>query len=74
MSFPDHPMKKKAIENAKRAKELKEAGDRLGKQVLVLMLNGGGDKELMDAYDNWRDVSIGKPNWGKTQKKNEEKE
>lgn len=61
--MPDHPMKRKAIENAKRARELKDAGDALGRQVLVLMLNGEATPDLIHAYDRWRDVSIGKPNF-----------
>lgn len=63
-------MKKKAIDNANRARELMDAGNALGKEVLVLMLNGGASEELIKAYENWRDVSVGKPNWGKTCKKN----
>ena len=61
--MPDHPMKRKAIENAKRARELRDAGDALGRQVLILMLKGGASDELIEAYDRWRDVSIGKPNF-----------
>lgn len=61
--MPDHPMKRKAIENAKRARELRDAGDALGRQVLVLMLKGGANDDLIHAYDRWRDVSIGKPNF-----------
>jgi len=67
--YPDHPMKKKAIENAKRARELKDAGDALGREVLIIMLNGAASDELIKAYDNWRDASVGKPNWGTTCKK-----
>jgi hypothetical protein len=61
--MPDHPMKRKAIENAKRARELRDAGDALGRQVLILMLKGGASDELIEAYNNWRDASIGKPNF-----------
>jgi hypothetical protein len=61
--MPDHPMKRKAIENAKRARELKDAGDALGRQVLILLFKGQGTLELANAYDRWRDVSIGKPNF-----------
>ena len=61
--MPDHPMKRKAIENAKRARELRDAGDALGRQVLILMLKGGASDELIEAYDRWRDASIGKPNF-----------
>ena len=61
--MPDHPMKRKAIENANRARELKDAGDALGRQVLVLMLKGEATPDLIHAYDRWRDVSIGKPNF-----------
>jgi hypothetical protein len=61
--MPDHPMKQKAIENAHRARELKDAGDALGRQVLVLLLKGNGTIDLALAYDRWRDVSIGKPNF-----------
>lgn len=61
--MPDHPMKRKAIENAKRARELKEAGDALGRQVLILMLKGAASDELIQAYNDWRDASIGKPNF-----------
>jgi hypothetical protein len=61
--MPDHPMKQKAIENAKRARELRDAGDALGRQVLVLMLKGEATDDLIQAYDRWRDVSIGKPNF-----------
>jgi hypothetical protein len=67
--YPDHPMKRKAVENAHRARELKDAGDALGRQVLTLMLKGLAPDELINAYDRWRDVSVGKPNWGKTCKK-----
>ena len=67
--MPDHPMKRKAIENAKCARELKDAGDALGRQVLILMLKGENNADLIHAYDRWRDVSIGKPNWGVTCKK-----
>jgi hypothetical protein len=56
-------MKRKAIENAHRARELKDAGDALGRQVLVLMLKGEATPDLIHAYDRWRDVSIGKPNF-----------
>jgi hypothetical protein len=56
-------MKQKAIENAHRARELKDAGDALGRQVLVLLLKGNGTIDLALAYDRWRDVSIGKPNF-----------
>ena len=61
--MPDHPMKRKAIENAKRARELRDVGDALGRQVLILMLKGGASDELIEAYDRWRDASIGKPNF-----------
>ena len=70
--YPDHPMKRKAVENAHRARELKDAGDALGRQVLTLMLNGLAPEELINAYDRWRDVSVGKPNWGKTCSKKDE--
>jgi hypothetical protein len=56
-------MKQKAIDNAHRARELKDAGDALGRQVLVLMLKGEATTDLIYAYDRWRDVSIGKPNF-----------
>ena len=61
--MPDHPMKRKAIENAHRARELKDAGDALGRQVLILLFKGQGTIDLANAYDRWRDVSIGKPNF-----------
>ena len=61
--MPDHPMKRKAIENAHRARELKDAGDALGRQVLILMLKGGASDALIEAYNDWRDTSIGKPNF-----------
>lgn len=61
--MPNHPMKQKAIDNAHRARELKDAGDALGRQVLVLMLKGEATTDLIYAYDRWRDVSIGKPNF-----------
>ena len=61
--MPDHPMKRKAIENAKRARELKDAGDALGRQVLIMLFEGQGTLDLANAYDRWRDVSIGKPNF-----------
>jgi hypothetical protein len=61
--MPDHPMKRKAIENAKRARELRDVGDALGRQVLILLLKGEGNLELTLAYEAWRDVSIGKPNF-----------
>lgn len=61
--MPDHPMKRKAIENAHRARELKDAGDALGRQVLILLFKGQGNLDLANAYDRWRDVSIGKPNF-----------
>lgn len=50
--------------------KLKKAGDALGRQVLVLLLKGQGTEELIKAYYDWRDASIGEPNWGKTCKKN----
>jgi hypothetical protein len=56
-------MKRKAIENAHRARELKDAGDALGRQVLILMLKGEATQDLIHAYDRWRDTSIGKPNF-----------
>lgn len=61
--MPDHPMKRKAIENAKRARELRDAGDALGRQVLILLLKGEGNLELTLAYEAWRYASIGKPNF-----------
>ena len=61
--MPDHPMKRKAIDNAHRARELKDAGDALGRQVLILLFKGQGTLDLANAYDRWRDVSIGKPNF-----------
>lgn len=45
---------------------IKKAGNALGRQVLVLLLNGNCNEELIKAYDDWRDASIGKPKWGKT--------
>ena len=66
--MPDHPMKRKAIENANRARQLKDAGDALGRQVLILLLKGEGSVDLSDAYDAWRDASIGKPVFKKTKK------
>ncbi len=56
-------MKRKAIENAKRARELRDVGDALGRQVLILLLKGEGNLELTLAYEAWRDASIGKPNF-----------
>lgn len=67
--MPDHPMKRKAIENAKRARELKDAGDRLGRQVLVVMLQGEASVDLIKAYNDWRDVSIGNPDFHPAKKK-----
>jgi hypothetical protein len=61
--MPNHPMKQKAIDNAHRARELKDAGDALGRQVLILMLKGGASDALIEAYNDWRDTSIGKPNF-----------
>jgi Mg2+ and Co2+ transporter CorA len=42
---------------------LTKAGDALGRQVLILMLKGGASDALIRAYNDWRDVSIGKPNF-----------
>jgi hypothetical protein len=47
---------------------VKKAGNNLGRQVLVLLLNGGGNDKLIKAYYDWRDASIGKPNFGKKRK------
>lgn len=45
-------------------KLLKTAGDRLSVAVLSTLLKmGHGNKRLIDAYDAWRDVSVGKPNF-----------
>jgi hypothetical protein len=43
--------------------KMKDIGDALGRQVLVLMLKGEATPDLIHAYDRWRDVSIGKPNF-----------
>jgi hypothetical protein len=43
--------------------KMKDIGDALGRQVLVLMLKGEVTPDLIHAYDRWRDVSIGKPNF-----------
>ena len=47
-------------------KLLKTAGDRLSVAVLSTLLKmGHGNKRLIDAYDAWRDVSVGKPNFNR---------
>jgi hypothetical protein len=43
--------------------KMKDIGDALGRQVLILMLKGGASDALIEAYNDWRDVSIGKPNF-----------
>jgi hypothetical protein len=53
----------------KQLAEMKKAGNALGRQVLRLLLTGVKDDELIKAYYDWRDVSIGPPNFGKTAKK-----
>lgn len=52
----------------KQLAEMKKAGNALGRQVLRLLLTGVKDDELIKAYYGWRDVSVGKPNFGKTAK------
>ena len=47
-----------------------EAGKRLSKEVMVAMLNGMAHEELIQAHQAWKDAVDGKPNWGKTCKKN----
>ncbi len=53
----------------KQLAEMKKAGNALGRQVLRLLLTGAKDERLIKAYYDWRDVSIGPPNFGKTVKK-----
>lgn len=43
--------------------KVRKAGDALGRQVLILMLKGAASDELIQAYNDWRDASIGKPNF-----------
>jgi hypothetical protein len=33
---------------------------------MVVMLNGGAHEELIKAHDDWKDLTDGKPKWGKT--------
>jgi hypothetical protein len=33
---------------------------------MVTMLNGQAHEELIKAHDAWKDLTDGKPNWGKT--------
>lgn len=51
--------------------DLKACGDILGREVLKLFINGMVNEPLLKAYENWRDASIGKPNWGTTCSKQE---
>ena len=43
--------------------KLKLASSKLSKAVLAELLKGNGSPELIDAYDEWRDVFVGKPNF-----------
>jgi hypothetical protein len=45
---------------------LRKAGASLSKETMVVMLNGGAHEELIKAHDDWKDLTDGKPNWGKT--------
>jgi len=45
---------------------LTKAGASLSKEVMVVMLNGGANEELIKAHDDWKDLTDGKPKWGKT--------
>jgi hypothetical protein len=45
---------------------LTKAGASLSKEVMVVMLNGGAHEELIKAHDDWKDLTDGKPKWGKT--------
>ena len=45
---------------------LTKAGASLSKEVMVVMLNGMAHEELIKAHDDWKDLTDGKPNWGKT--------
>jgi hypothetical protein len=45
---------------------LRKAGASLSKEVMVVMLNGGSHEELIKAHDDWKDLTDGKPKWGKT--------
>ena len=45
---------------------LTKAGASLSKEAMVVMLNGGAHEELIKAHDDWKDLTDGKPNWGKT--------
>lgn len=46
--------------------EVVSAGKALSKEVMVVMLNGGAHKELIDAHARWKDAIDGAPNWGIT--------
>lgn len=46
--------------------KLRKAGAVLSKEVMVTMLNGQAHEELIKAHDAWKDLTDGKPNWGKT--------
>jgi hypothetical protein len=55
-----------ALDNAKIKEDydkLKLASSKLSKAVLAELLKGNGSAELMEAYDEWRDVFVGKPNF-----------
>jgi hypothetical protein len=45
---------------------LRKAGASLSKEAMVVMLNGMAHEELIKAHDDWKDLTDGKPNWGKT--------
>lgn len=49
---------------------LHKAADRLANLVLVNMLKGLNDKELVKAYEAYIDESIGKPNFSEKDKNN----
>lgn len=50
----------------KQVERLTKAGAKLSKEAMVVMLNGGAHEELIKAHDDWKDLTDGKPNWGKT--------
>lgn len=49
--------------------ELIEAGNILSKEVMLCMITGGAHEELIKAHNKWKEAIDGKPNWGKTCKK-----
>lgn len=62
-------MKSKKESTKQSYDELKACGDKLGNEVLKLFIHGMLNEPLLKAYHDWRDASVGKPDWGETCKK-----